>query len=48
MDVGCLAGGEQQRLHFMRLGPELGRQAELGMFRADPQACSPMLRPCAG
>ena len=36
--VGRLAGGEQQRLHLVRLGAELGGEAELGMLRADPQA----------
>ena len=36
--VGRLAGGQQQRLHLMRLGAELGGQAELGMVRADADA----------
>ena len=36
--VGRLAGGEQQGLHFMRIGAELRREAQFGMLRADPQA----------
>ena len=36
--VGRLAGGEQQRLHLVRLGAELGGKAELGMIRADADA----------
>ena len=36
--VGRLAGGQQQRLHLVRLGAELRGEAELGMLRADADA----------